>query len=237
MTESCDIPGQFPGTSLLLLAVRGGLRDPMPAPASCALTVMLEDRDEFIRRVAAALWSDYTRDILDGASAAAMLGTYGEVLIPVFEKIVEDCKQEHIWDVIEPLQGCTLESTLCVIRIDILIAIKAISALHGLPLALQALADEDYCYHTFAIDVIKAIGPAATDAVPNLVGYIYSNEPAGLPVDHHQYRRDLRHEACEALGAIGSVEAFAGLQRIVADSIVPVDVRDAAIRAKDQSFD
>ena len=223
------IPGQFPGTSLFPLAVRGGLRDPMPAPATDGLRELLEDRPEYIRRVSAALKSDYTRDILDGAAGAMMLGRDAEVLIPFFEEVIEDCKQEQIWEVIEPDEGCTLASTLCMIRIDLLIALREIGSPQGLPLALQSLSDQDDSYHTFGLDVIEAIGPAAADAIPHLVEYICLDAPADLTADHHQYRHGLRLDACYALGAIQSMESLVWLWRITASDL-SMDVRDAARR-------
>ena len=227
MRKPVAIPGQFPGTRLLLLAVRGGIRDPMPEPASGDLTTVLEDRAEYSQHVAAALRSDYTWDVLDGAAGAAMLGNDGDGLVPLFGQIMDDCQRVDNWHVIERVEGVSLQSTLCMIRVDLLIALREMGSPRGLPLAVEALSDRDDAYHTFAIDLIKAIGPAATDAVPNLVQYICAAEKSGQPADHHQYRRGLRRDACEALGAVGSREALAELRRIDASKL-PTEVRDAA---------
>lgn len=211
----------------MVLAVRGGLRDPMPAPATDGLTELLEDRSEYIRRVSAALKSDYTRDILDGSEGVIMLGGDAEVLIPIFEEVIEDCKQEQIWEVIASVEGCTLASTLCMIRINLLIANAEIGSPSGLPLALQSLSDEDDSYHPFALDVIESIGPGAADAIPHIVDYICIDAPADLTADHYQYRHGLRLDACNALGAIGSMDSLVWLWRIVYSDL-PMDVREAA---------
>jgi HEAT repeat protein len=226
------VPGQFRGSAMMVLAVRGRLSDPMPPPVTGNLTEMLEDQAEYLRRAKAALKSPYTRDILDGAVAASMLGPDGEDLIELFADILADCHDIDIWTVIEPVEGVTLESTLFMIEVDLLIAMKEIGSPLGLPLARRALSDHDDGLHTFALDAIKSIGPAATDAVPDLLKYIQTAEPTGLPSDHFEFRRSLRRDACETLGMIGSPEALSSL-RSVAHENVPTDIRDAAIKAID----
>jgi len=229
--QKTNVPGQFAGSSMMVLAVRGSLH-PMPEPATEDLTELLEDQDEYRQRISNALQSPYTRDILDGAIAAAMLGPEGKIFIPLFEEIIDDCHRGKNWHVIEPVDGVTLQSTLFMIEVNLLIAIKEIGSSLGLPLARRALSDQDDSLHTFALDAIKAIGPKATEAVPDLLSYIQADEPIGLSNDHFEYRRSLRREACVALGAIGSMEAISSL-RIVTQSDVPKCVRDSAERELD----
>jgi len=226
-----NVPGQFAGSSMMVLATRGSM-NPMPEPASEDLTELLEDQDEYQRRISNALQSPYTRDILDGAIAASMLGSDGENLIPLFGEIIDDCHQEKIWQILEPVDGVTLQSTLFMIEVNLLIAIKEIGSSLGLPLVRRALSDQDDSLHTFALDAIKAIGPNATEAVPDLLHFIQADEPTGLSDDHFEYRRSLRREACVVLGAIGSVEAISSIH-ILTQSDVPECVRDSAERELD----
>ena len=154
----------------------------------------------------------------------------GDKLIRLFDEIIADCHVPERWTVIEPVEGCTFESTLFMIEFDLLLALKEIGLPLGLPLALRALSDSDDGLHGVAIDAIKAIGPSATEAVPDLLKYIETNEPAGLSEDHFDYRRSLRRDACGGLAAIGSAKELSKL----AKGKLPFDVREAAQKAFDE---
>ena len=226
-SQPIKVPGQFETTDWFTLAVRDGVTNPIPATGD--LFEWAGNPDEYFQSTEIFLRSPYTRDILDGAIAAAMLGSHdGEELILLFEGIIDDCHDSQRWKIIEPVEGCTLESTLFMIEIDLLLALKEIRSPMGLPLALRALSDSEDGLHTFAIDVIKNVGPNATDAIPDLVRYIESEEPAGLPKDHFDYRRSLRCDACEVLGAIGTPEAVSSLRKVI-EGPLPLEVREAAI--------
>jgi HEAT repeat protein len=225
-----NLPGQFAKSAMMVLAIRGKVTDPLPAPTTADLTGAMND--EYKNCAAAALTSAYTRDILDGATAAMILGPDAEDLILLFEEIIADCHDIEKWTVLEAVAGVTLESTLFMIEVDLLMAVEEIGSPLGLSLALRALSDQEDGLHVFAIDAIKSIGPAAAEAVPNLLQYIQAFEPTGLSNDHREYRRTLRRNACEALGVIRSPDGLTGLLQ-VAEGGMPLDVRLAAFKAID----
>ena len=227
--QPIDVPGQFETTDWFALAVRDGVTNPIPASGD--LFEWADNPDDYFQTTEHFLRSPYTRDILDGAIAAAMVQPNdGEELIPLFTEIIDDCHNPERWKIIEEGSSAGLADTLLRIEIDLLLALKEIRSPMGLPLALRPLSDSEDGVQGFALDVIKAIIPAAVDAIPDLVRYIESDEPAGLPKDHFDYRRSLRCDACEVLGAIGSPEAIASLSQVI-EGELPVDVREAAIRA------
>ena len=234
--QPIDVPGQFETTEWFALAVRDGVTNPIPASGD--LFEWAENPDEYCQTTEHFLRSPYTRDILDGAIAAAMVQPNdGEELIPLFTEIIDDCHNPERWKIIEPVEGCPFDSMLFMIEFYILIALKRIRSPLGLSLALRALSDTEDGFHGVALDVIKAIVPAAVDAIPDLVRYIKSDEPAGLPKDHFDYRRSLRCDACEVLRVIGSPEAIASLGQVI-DGKLPLDVREAARKSiGEHSFD
>lgn len=223
--QPIDVPGQFETTGWFTLALRDGVTKPIPASGD--LFEWAENPDEHFQSTEIFLRSPYTRDILDGAIAAAMVQPNdGEELIPLFKEIIDECHSPERWMIIEEGSSAGLADTLFMIEIDLLLALIEIRSPMGLPLALRALSDSDDGFHGVALDVIKAIGPAA-DAVPDLVRYIESDEPPGLSKDHFDYRRRLRCEACETLGTIGSADSMSSLLR-VAEGPSAFEVRDAA---------
>lgn len=231
--QPIDVPGQFETTAWFPLAVVSNIEDPIPARGDLARWA--ENPDEHFQTTEHFLRSPFSRDILDGAVAAGMLGAHdGEKLIPLFGEIIDDCHDTEKWKIIEDGMTAGLSDTLFMIEFDLLLAMKQIGSPLGLPLALRALGDSEDGFHGVALDVIKAIGPAA-DAVPDLVRYIEANEPSGLSKDHFEYRRTLRYEACESLGTIGSADAMSSLLR-VAEGPSPPDVRENASRTIDRSF-
>lgn len=231
-----DVPGQFETTGWFTLAARGDIADPIPAPASGDLSEW-SDPDEHFQRTEHFLRSPFSRDILDGAIAAGMLSSHdGEELIPLFEELVDDCHNAEGWKIIEDGTSAGLSDTLFMIEFDLLLALKEIRSPLGLSLALRALSDTEDGFHGVALDVINAIGPRATEAVPTLLKYIESDEPAGLSKDHFDYRRSLRCDACVVLGEINSPEAVSSLWKVIERNL-PVDVREAARKAIDDLFD
>lgn len=196
-----SVPGQFDGSSIMVLAVRGGIGNVMPIPATGDLT-KCANTAEYRRRVAAALTSAYTRDILDGAIAAGLPGLDGDELVPLFGDIIDTCHAPEEWTVIEPVAHVTLESTLLVIEIDLLRAVARIGSAKGMPVARRALSDPETALHPFAIDALRSIGPEASDAVPDLRQYVQRQLSEDLPTDEKNYCHRLKRSAARAIQEI-----------------------------------
>ena len=64
--SNVSVPGQFDGSSIMVLAIRGGISDPMPNPAMDDLSELLEDRiDKFtiLRRSAELVFGEANRSV------------------------------------------------------------------------------------------------------------------------------------------------------------------------------